>query len=107
MCWSTLAYSVFQGGVDRTVMWPVPKQDGKALPAWTELFVLLDLLRSTPKCKVLLVLGGCFGVPEYYKIIKSSPPLVNKSFDKIVIIFLSISLNIYSGETVLLSTQNI
>ena len=33
LCWSPPAYSIFLGGVDRTVMWPVPKQDGQALPS--------------------------------------------------------------------------
>ena len=54
----TPKYSVFQGGVDRTVTWPVPKQDGGALRARVEIFVALDLFWSTPKCPVFLVLGG-------------------------------------------------
>ena len=49
-------YSVVRDGVDRT------PPDGGALPAFTEIFVSLNLLQSTPKCPVLLVLDGCSGV---------------------------------------------
>ena len=60
LCWSTPAYSVFGGGVDRTIK---TKQDDGALPACcTSIFVLVDLLQSTPKCPVLLVLTGCSGI---------------------------------------------
>ena len=31
LCSCTLEYSIFRGGVDRTVTWPIPKQDGRAL----------------------------------------------------------------------------
>ena len=58
LCWRTPEYSVFRGGVDRTVTWPVPKQDGGTLFACVEIFVSLDLFWSTPKFPVLLVLGG-------------------------------------------------
>ena len=37
---------------------------------------LLDLLRSTPKSTVLLVLDGCSGILGVSRIAKSSPPLV-------------------------------
>ena len=62
LCWRTREYSFFRGGVDRTVTWPVPKEDGGTLPACVEILVSLDLFQSTPKFPVLLVLGGCSGV---------------------------------------------
>ena len=31
--WNTCAGSIFRGGVDKTVKWPVHKQDGRALPS--------------------------------------------------------------------------
>ena len=55
-------YSIFRGGVDRKVTWSVPKQDGGALSACVEIFVSLDLVRSTPICPFLFVLGGCSGI---------------------------------------------
>ena len=67
LCWHTPEYSVFRGGVDRTVMWPVPKQDGGALPACVEIFASLDLFRSTPKCPVLLVYVAVLAYAEYSK----------------------------------------
>ena len=55
LCWRTPEYSVFRGGADRTVTWPVPKKMADhCLHAW-KYFVSLDLFRSTPKCPVLLV----------------------------------------------------
>ena len=74
LCWRTPEYSVFRGGVDRTVTWPVPKQDGGALPACVGIFASLDLFRSTPKCPVLLVMWLFWCTPSTLKIAKSSPP---------------------------------
>ena len=70
LCWRAPEYSVLRGGVDRTVTWPVPKQDGGSLPSCTEIFVIfvsLDLLRSTPKCPVLLVYVAVLAYAEYSK----------------------------------------
>ena len=67
LCWRMPEYSVFRGGVDRTVTWPVPKQDGGALLAFVEIFASLDLFRSTPKCPVLLVYVAVLVYAEYSK----------------------------------------
>ena len=67
LCWRTPEYSVFRGGVDRTVTWPVPKQDGGALLACVEIFASLDLFRSTPKCPVLLVYVAVLAYAEFSK----------------------------------------
>ena len=67
LCLRTPEYSVFRGGVDRTVTWPVPKQDGLALLACVEIFASLDLFRSTPKCPVLLVYVAVLAYAEYSK----------------------------------------
>ena len=55
LCWRTPEYSVFRGGADRTVTWPVPKKMADHCLHARKYFVSLHLFRSTPKCPVLLV----------------------------------------------------
>ena len=56
LCWSTLVYSIFRGGVVRTVTWPVPKQDGGTLPAWDifSVFRLILIIIHIWKNKLIL-----------------------------------------------------
>ena len=43
LCWRTPEYSIFQGGADRTVTWPVPKYNGGPLPT-----LYWDIFQSFP-----------------------------------------------------------
>ena len=75
LCWRTPEYSVFQGGVDRTVTWPVPKQDGGALPACVERYlhrlIYSGVLQSA---QFYLFMWLFWRTPSTLKIAKSSPP---------------------------------
>ena len=76
LCWRTPEYSVFRGGVDRTVTWPVPKKMADhCLHAWIY-FVSLDLFRSTPSAQFYLFRWMFWRTPSTLKIAKSSPPQV-------------------------------
>ena len=67
LCWRTPEYSVFQGGADRTVTWPVPKKMADHYLHAQKYFVSLDLFWSTPKCPVLLVYVAVLAYAEYSK----------------------------------------
>ena len=76
LCWRTPEYSVFRGGVDRTVTWPVPKKMADhCLHAWIY-FLSLDLFRSTPSAHFYLFRWMFWRTPSTLNIAKSSPPLV-------------------------------
>ena len=74
--WRTPEYSVFRGGVDRTVTLPVPKKMADHCLHARKYFVSLDLFQSIPKCPVLLVYVAVLAYVEYSKIVKSSPPWI-------------------------------
>ena len=67
LCWRTPEYSVFRGGADRTVTWPVPKKMADHCLHARKYLVSLDLFRSTPKCPVLLVYVAVLAYAEYSK----------------------------------------
>ena len=79
LCWRTPEYSVFRGGVDRTVTWPVPKKKmaDHCLHAWIY-FLSLDLFRSTPSVQFYLFRWMFWRTPSTLKIAKSSPPQYNE-----------------------------
>ena len=76
LCWRTPEFSVFGGGADRTVTWPVPKKMADHCLHVRYILYRLIYSRVLQSAQFYLFLWLFWRTPSTLKIAKSSPPLM-------------------------------